>query len=50
MGRDYYKILGISKTANDDEIRKAYRVTNFSEILIIILINKYIETRLEMAS
>lgn len=25
MGKDYYKILGINKTASDDEIKKAYR-------------------------
>lgn len=25
MGKDYYKILGVSKTANADEIKKAYR-------------------------
>lgn len=25
MGKDYYKILGIPKTATDDEIKKAYR-------------------------
>lgn len=25
MGKDYYKILGIAKTATDDEIKKAYR-------------------------
>lgn len=25
MGKDYYKILGLSKSATDDDIRKAYR-------------------------
>lgn len=25
MGKDYYKILGITKGATDDEIKKAYR-------------------------
>ncbi|GMT14298.1 hypothetical protein PFISCL1PPCAC_5595, partial [Pristionchus fissidentatus] len=25
MGKDYYKILGVTKTSSDDEIKKAYR-------------------------
>lgn len=25
MGKDYYKVLGIAKSAKDDEIKKAYR-------------------------
>ena len=25
MGKDYYKILGVAKTATDDDLKKAYR-------------------------
>ena len=25
MGVDYYRILGVDKTANDDDLKKAYR-------------------------
>ena len=25
MGKDYYQILGVSRSSNDDELKKAYR-------------------------
>lgn len=32
--KDYYKILGITKSANEDEIKKAYRKRGASDCLI----------------
>jgi hypothetical protein len=50
MGKDYYKILEIPKSASDDEIKKGMAIVGRDSLSVYILFCSVQETGTEMAS